>query len=400
MHTLVTFLGRARDNPATGYRETTYRFPDGTERRTAFFGLALAEHLRPDTLVILGTRGSQWGVLVWHVAGHGDEGARLELIDAEAEARVDQALLDRVAPLLSRATGRPVAARLIPYGRDEAEQRSILDCVAQAVIKGQVSFDLTHGFRHLGMVGFLSAFMLERIGNLDVKALWYGALDMTENGLTPVLRLDGLTAVQRWIEALDRFDATGDYGVFAPLLLADGVPVNKTKCLSAAAFHERVFNLRDAACGLRTFLPVLDDPLPGASGLFQRKLGERLRWVGKDSLYEHQRSLAYVYLNRRDYVRAAVLAWEAVITRECQQCGLDPEDFGEDGERGQAEAMLKARLQQQGTRWAESPHRRLKDLRNSLAHASAPWSPEVRKALADPDQLFKLLEADIKRVLG
>lgn len=262
MHTLVTFLGKARDNPATGYRETTYRFPDGTERRTAFFGLALAEHLRPDTLVILGTRGSQWGVLVWHVAGHGDEGARLELIDAEAEARVDQALLDRVAPLLSRATGRPVAARLIPYGRDEAEQRSILDCVAQAVIKGQVSFDLTHGFRHLGMVGFLSAFMLERIGNLDVKALWYGALDMTENGLTPVLRLDGLTAVQRWIEALDRFDATGDYGVFAPLLLADGVPVNKTKCLSAAAFHERVFNLRDAACGLRTFLPVLDKPLP------------------------------------------------------------------------------------------------------------------------------------------
>lgn len=122
--------------------------------------------------------------------------------------------------------------------------------------------------------------------------------------------------------------------------------------------------------------------------------------MGKDSLYEHQRSLAYVYLNRRDYVRAAVLAWEAVITRECQQCGLDPEDFGEDGERGQAEAMLKARLQQQGTRWAESPHRRLKDLRNSLAHASAPWSPEVRKALADPDQLFKLLEADIKRVLG
>jgi hypothetical protein len=27
-----------------------------------------------------------------------------------------------------------------------------------------VSFDLTHGFRHLAIVGMLSAFMLERIG--------------------------------------------------------------------------------------------------------------------------------------------------------------------------------------------------------------------------------------------
>jgi hypothetical protein len=301
---------------------------------------------------------------------------------------------------LGRATGRPTVPRLIPYGRDEAEQRAILDAVAGVVTRGEVSFDLTHGFRHLGMVGFLSAFMLERIGKLDVKALWYGALDMTEIGLTPVLRLDGLTAVQRWIDALDRFDATGDYGVFAPLLLADGVPADKADCLKAAAYHERIFNLRDAARGLRTFLPVLDAPLPGAAGLFQKKLAERLRWAGKDSLHEHQRSLAYVYLNRRDYVRAAVLAWEAVITRECEHGGLDADDFGEEGERGQAEALLKARLQQQGTRWQDSPHRRLKDLRNALAHGSPPWSPVVRKALGDPDQLFRLLEADMKRVLG
>jgi CRISPR-associated DxTHG motif protein len=34
-----------------------------------------------------------------------------------------------------------------------------------------VSFDLTHGFRHLGMVGMLSAFMLERIGRVAVRSL-------------------------------------------------------------------------------------------------------------------------------------------------------------------------------------------------------------------------------------
>jgi CRISPR-associated DxTHG motif protein len=66
---------------------------------------------------------------------------------------------------MSRAAGRAVAPRLIPFGRDAAEQREILETIATAVPNGEVSFDLTHGFRHLGMVGFLSAFILGRVGN-------------------------------------------------------------------------------------------------------------------------------------------------------------------------------------------------------------------------------------------
>ena len=34
-HTLVTLLGKARESRTTGYRETVYRFPDGTEDPTA-----------------------------------------------------------------------------------------------------------------------------------------------------------------------------------------------------------------------------------------------------------------------------------------------------------------------------------------------------------------------------
>ena len=45
-HTLVTILGRSRESRDTGYRKTTYRFPDGTRDETAFFGLALARHIR------------------------------------------------------------------------------------------------------------------------------------------------------------------------------------------------------------------------------------------------------------------------------------------------------------------------------------------------------------------
>jgi CRISPR-associated Csx2 family protein len=399
--TLVSFLGKSQINSQTGYRPATYCFADGVERASPFFGLALRDQLKPTRMVLLGTAGSMWDVLIEHLAAEGaDEDARLELMEAARGARVEQALLERVAPLLERALGLPVQPRLISYGREETEQRDILSVIADAVPKGRVVFDLTHAFRHLGMLGLISAFMLERVGKLDIEGLYYGALDMTEGGITPVLRLDGLTAIQRWVDALDRFDATGDYGVFAPLLTADGVPQDKARCLEEAAFHERTFNLADARRKLQTFLPALDAPLPGASGLFQKKLAERLDWARQGELHEHQRRLAYVYLARRDFVRVAVLAWEAIVTRECAEHGLDCGDFSKEGGRDQAEAALKARLGAEGENWSGSPYNRIKALRNALAHGNPPPWKEVRRALSDSDSLYKMLEADIKRTLG
>ena len=80
-HTLVTILGKSRESKETGYRKTVYRFPDGTRHKTAFFGLALSQYLKPDSTVILGTCSSQWSVLVEHLAKEGtEEDARLQLI--------------------------------------------------------------------------------------------------------------------------------------------------------------------------------------------------------------------------------------------------------------------------------------------------------------------------------
>jgi CRISPR-associated Csx2 family protein len=378
-HTLVTFLGRGREDPNTGYRQATYRFPDGSQETTHFFGLALAGHLRPDRLVVLGTPSSMWGALVEHVAAEGEEeNARLALIEAEEGRTVDQPLLDRLSSVLRRAVGRDVMPRLIPFGRTDEEQHEILQTIAAVVGDGKVSFDLTHGFRHLGMVGMLSAFMLERIGKLRVGSLWYGALDMTDRntGITPVLQLDGLNSIQRWIAALDRFDASGDYGVFAPLLEADSVPGDKARCLEEAAFFERTFNLSDAARKLRTFAEVVKSPLPGASGLFRARLAERLGWIAEPDLAAQQRALARQYLERADFVRAAEFAWEALVTRECR--GYDPYDRGA---REAAQQALDAKFK------GSEAYTTLKYLRNALAHGTPPENDRVRRLLRSSDRL-------------
>jgi CRISPR-associated Csx2 family protein len=394
MHTLVSFLGRGRDNPTSGYREATYRFADGSTATTAFFGLALARHLKPDVLALMGTAGSMWDVLVENLPGIGDAEAalRLEVMDAVAQARVTADLLERVRPLIEQSLGRPVRVDLIPFGRDEAEQGQILECIGQAAGRGEVSLDVTHGFRHLPMLSLVSAFVLERLGR-EVGGLYYGALEMTTGGYTPVLRLDGLLAIQRWVEALAVFDASGDYGVFAPLLDADGVPADKTRCLKEAALFERTSNVADAARQLATFLPVRSAPLPGASGLFQKRLRERLAWARESGIAAQQRKLAHQYLNRGDFVRAAIFGYESLVSRLCIEQGLDPLDYPVREQVAQAfGAELRAG---EHADWKREAFQTLKNLRNALAHGTPPTREALRRTLRDR----KALKTEIQRCL-
>lgn len=394
MHTLVSFLGRGRDNRTSGYREATYRFADGSTVTTPFFGLALTEHLQPDVLVLLGTQSSMWDVLVENLPGIGEaeETLRIELMDAVGSGSVTADLLERARPLIERAVGRPVRLAVIPFGRDAAEQRQILECIEQTAGRGEVSLDVTHGFRHLPMLSLVSAFVLERLGR-SVTGLYYGALEMTADEHTPVLRLDGLLAIQRWVGALAVFDASGDYGVFAPLLAADGVSADKTRCLLDAAFFERASNVVDAARQLGTFLPVLDAPLPGASGLFQKRLGERLAWAREPDIAARQRKLAHQYLNRGDFVRAAIFGYESLLSRLSLEQGRDPLNYAERDEVAQIFGdELRAG---EHADWTRIAFRTLKSLRNALAHGTPPANETLRRTLRDRDKLA----AEVRRCL-
>ena len=396
-HTLVSFLGKARLDPNTGYRTANYQFEDGSQATTPFFGLALKDHLSPDRLVLLGTRGSMWDVLIEHLSSAGqDEDLRLQLMDAAASSGVTQALLDRVTPLVEHNLNLPCHLELIEYGRNLAEQTDILQRISAHTPAGRVSLDVTHGFRHLAALGMLSSFFLERIQRLAIHGLYYGALDMTSEGITPVIRLDGLLAVQRWIDALDRFDQNGDYAVFAPLLEADGLPTETAHCLQRAAYFERTMNLSDARAQIQTFLPNLNSPLPGASGLFQAPLQQRLAWARNGSLYDHQTRLARFYLSNADYLRASLFAYEAVVTRECKQRQLDPHDYlkGREPAFKALEAELVPNTDTKDAYWM------LKNLRNSLAHGNPATIEHYRRIIADPDRLPRELEGAMGQMLN
>ena len=389
MKTLVTFLGRGRDNTNTGYRETTYEFPDGSRKTTAFFGPALADYIKVERIVILGTNSSQWGVLVENHASTGEEEeARLELLDAEPKGEITENHLQKVVPLIEKTINCEIVPCLIPFGKNESEQYDILSVIAKNVKEGTVDFDVTHGFRHFGMIGFLSAFMLARVRDLTVQNLWYGALDMTQNGITPVLKLEGLDRVRQWVDALNRFDATGNYRVFGSLLTKDDVEKSKAKHLENAAFYERTLNLSDAANEIRKFRSVLKSNLTGASGQFQQRLAERLTWGDLDKLSEQQAELARLYLERHDYVRAALFSWESLVTQECEKKGLNPNSHENREAQNVQKAVQKWPLkegQKDGDNREACEH--LNQIRNALAHGTPPPYKAVKKMLKDEVKL-------------
>ena len=157
---------------------------------------------------------------------------------------------------------------------------------------------------------------------------------------------------------------------------------DKAKHLETAAFYERTLNLSAAADEIRQFISVLGADLPGASGLFKERLIDRLRWVELDTLSKQQAALAYQYLKRRDYLRAAMFGWESLISMHCEKKSLDPQKRN----NRERQNVLKE-IDPSKRKICEN----LNGIRNALAHGGLPTSDSVEKMLIDEQKLDRAL---------
>ena len=239
--TLISLLGKSKLDAQTGYRTAKYRFSDGTTREVPFFGLGLMDCIKPAKLILAGTSGSMWDVFFDHQKT-GDE-ALLPLIDTVASESVTPDMLAVHEQRLSEKFGIPVQCILISYARDASEQAAVLTRLAEAVQPGEnIVLDITHGFRHLPMLALVAARYLTHVRQVSVKDVYYGALEMTQDGQTSVLNLGGMLQMLDWVEALAVYDKSGDYGVFSGLLQADGMQPTRAQMLAQAAYFERSNN--------------------------------------------------------------------------------------------------------------------------------------------------------------
>lgn len=388
--TLISFLGKAKSDPLTGYRTATYRFDEDFARTVPLFGLALAEYLRPERVVILGTSGSMWDVFIDQQASAGEaEDGRLRLLAAAEENRVDESLLAELAPVVEARLGIPVTLAVIPYATTQDEQVRVLQRMAAEVGEGdRVTMDVTHGFRHLPMLAVVAAHYLERVRGASVTDILYGALDMTSNGETPVVRLGGLLDLMDWIQALAAYDGSGDYGVFAPLLEREGLPPERARLMRQAAFFERTTNPVKARETLSSVASEAERLASPVGGLFQPELQARMGWWRKGRRDEWELFLADAALERGDYLRAALFLQEAYLTRCAYRHKEDWQDYA-------VRERLRKECYEVG-----GPFRGLVRLRNAMAHGVRGDDRETLRRLGDEDALRAALTKHRHELFG
>ncbi len=332
---LISVLGRSV-GPGTSYRTASYRFPDGSRRHGAFFGLLLydwlcgVEKAGPDRLLFLGTPTSMWDVLTEKLGV--DDTLYEKIAERAWDGGVSPALLrslEQAINALPKKEGRPrrVDLRLIPLGRNSEEQADILATMTREIGVGdQVWLDVTHGFRHLAMLGLMAALLLREERSAQVRNVYYGALDMTPpDGDTPVIPLEGLMGIADWLSALARYDGGGDYGVFAGLLEKDGVVAAITRRLDDATFQERSFQAKEVRKSLQSVKAALSNLAAGSiSRLFRKRLLRELSWTDPTGPIDLQWALAERARRLGLWVEALTAAMEALITTQVLAEGGDP----------------------------------------------------------------------------
>jgi len=356
--------------------------------------LALKNQINPEKLVILGTSGSMWDVLCEHIGTDSHE-HWASLSDAVETDAVNQPQLDAFALPISQTLQIDCQLIRIPYGDNLEQQIEILRMMAAAINAGDtVSLDLTHGLRHLPMLGLLSAMYLQTARQVEIKGIYYGALDRTKNNLTPVMQLDGLLNIAEWITALHGFDKTGDIAPFADLLKQEGVADDTANLLKTAAFHESVLNITNARRPLRDFADKTKNGLPGIGSLFADSLNERISWKNQNTLYLRQREKALFYLKQGDYVRAALLGFEAVIT-----CYIEKHNSSSEKENYAIRLQAKDDLEKElarGSQVLKQSYEQLRDIRNALAHTNRSNNIAIEKIF----QSENCLQATLTKLLN
>ncbi|MCE1186571.1 MAG: hypothetical protein LWW92_13300 [Rhodocyclales bacterium] len=194
-----------------------------------------------------------------------------------------------------------------------------------------------------------------------MQEIYYGAY---QKGVaqTPVVRLTGLLEIQNWVRCMDQFDKDGDYSVFVPLLKKDQVQGHQL--LGEAAFLERVGNLSLAKQKLGSFWDKQPHAHSPAGQMFLPLLKERLNWRLTLRRSAWEQTLATQALNRKDYLRACIMAYEARLSHQVEQTGGDINNFTH---RDQASKTLENASDGRNHK-APDNFFTLKNLRNQLAH--------------------------------
>lgn len=406
---MITFLGKPnylQEDEGAGspprYRLAAYDFGEGyLSRQTPIFGLALFEYLsasetRPEEVLVLGTRASQWDCLHELSDSDAEEDvlAGLELGESVRQGDVSREQLDGVEKILSEVLeGTTVRCELIGEASEAEGQFDILRTIAGGMDNGdEVHLDVTHGFRHWGQVGLESLLFLRQVRQIAVGGVYYANFGArNDDGSAPVVRLEAVDAMADWSEALASFRQTGQLGRLPDLFDANyreiARPLEKLRfSLMANRFGHAAHAARQARASLKK---LVDDEPTTLASFFAGVLVDELEIFVRPHIADWQLELSRRALESGDYLRAAINAYEAIVS-----AAIEDSDKRKKGwyRHQVASDTLKAKEQHAHPFRDQQPFWNLSNIRNALAHGGEAQNGYLRKQMRDEKSLRAFLE--------
>lgn len=449
---VISFLGRPAITGDGHYRGAAYRFPDSGKIRTSrvFVGALLDELAQRGTLthklVICGTSTSAWHALALDLLDERAE-AHVRVLDAVAstssqqQAVTDDQLRELAIPL-SEKLRCSVELVLIGHCDNRQDQLEVVKRIAEAVPEpARLVLDITHGFRHLPLIGIAVAGFLEHARDCHLAAVYYGMNDARssdpETGVevSPVVDLKGMLRILDVSEALGAFKMSGQLTPIAAQVRQEAPG------LYDAAFRIDLQRLTDqearhAAASALNAISASPDPL---LRIAVGELSEALRIASEPEVQTCVRQLAQGKraLEVRDYSSAIFLLWESLISFGVGLCATHfrmqdtmPGSLFLDGDYRQdcqlllrwlidarppkdidnrlrridprsiedavVARLIKALPQQPGAAARKAHFHDLRQLRNAVAHGSNPRSERARAALGTPEEMHHFLSEKVR----
>jgi len=152
-------------------------------------------------------------------------------------------LLFQVGKKLSDVYGVTTKCKIIEVGKTQEERWNLFEQVVEQIEKGDViSIDITHGLRYQPFILTIALFYLKSLFNIDVKNVYYGALELSRsyyNGKTPIMNLVSLIGMINWTNATFAFTRYGDTSVLSTVLSDE----KYSELLNRAAYFNSVLKL-------------------------------------------------------------------------------------------------------------------------------------------------------------
>lgn len=288
------------------------------------------------------------------------------------EMTVTAEMVEPFAEMLSASTDLHFEFRVITDATTKDKQADLLQQIDGSVQNNdEVVLDITHGYRHLPILGLAAAKLISATKNAKIHDVIYGALDQQVNGETPVVSLHWVLRLLDVISSIDEMDRRHNIQPLVKCFSAGSLQ-NQLELVSYQLDVMRIDEASKSARRCQDMLKADQEKLPAELAIVSDMLSERLgkfTKVGRNPLdLLHMATLA---LEEKNYLRSSIFIAEAIELAKKWEIPGD-----------------------------ETADQQLKDVRNWMAHAGKQRNRNqaVKTAVASRKALGHFLQEHISRI--